>query len=134
MADTTKEVQKKEAAPVEQVERTRSRNIYTPDVDIVEKADSIVVIADVPGLDESGVDLTLEKNILSIYGTVEPEIPEKHELLHASYGIGDYQRSFTISDEIDREKIEASVKDGVLRVILPKAEVAQTRKITVKAG
>jgi len=134
MADTTKEVQKKEAAPVEQVERTRSRNIYTPDVDILEKTDSIVVIADMPGVDESGVDITLEKNVLSIYGTVDPEIPEKHELIHASYGIGDYQRSFTISDEIDREKIEASVKEGVLRVTLPKARVAQTRKITVKAG
>ena len=119
---------------MEQVERTRARNIYTPDVDIVEKTDSIVVIADMPGLDESAVDITLEKNVLSIYGTVDPEVPEKHELIHAAYGIGDYQRSFTISDEIDREEIEASVKDGVLRVILPKAKVAQTRKITVKAG
>ena len=134
MTDTTKEVQKKEVAPVEQVERTRSRNVYTPDVDIVERTDSIVVIADMPGVDESAVDITLEKNVLSIYGTVDPEIPEKHELIHASYGIGDYQRSFTISDEIDREKIEASVKDGVLRVTLPKAKVAQTKKITVKAG
>ncbi len=131
MSDGTKEVQEKDSA---QVERTRSTTVYTPDVDILEKENAIIVLADIPGADESNVDITLEKDVLSIYVKVQPEIPEKHQLLHAEYGVGDYQRSFTISNEIDREKIEAKVKSGVLRLVLPKAKAAQTRKIAVKAG
>ena len=131
MSDGTKEVQEKERA---QVERTRSMNVYTPDVDILEKSDAIIVLADIPGVGESNVDITLEKDVLSIYAKVEPEVPEKHQLLLAEYGVGDYQRSFTLSNEIDREKIEAMVKNGVLRLVLPKAKAAQTRKITVQAG
>jgi HSP20 family molecular chaperone IbpA len=131
MSDGTKEVQEKERV---QVERTRSTNVYTPDVDILEKDDSIIVLADIPGVRESNVDITLEKDVLSIYAKVEPEVPEKHQLLRAEYGVGDYQRSFTLSNEIDREKIEATVKNGVLRLVLPKAKPAQTRKIAVQAG
>ena len=130
-SEVTKEIQDKDRA---QVERTRSTNVFTPDVDILEKDESIIVLADIPGVGESGVDITLEKDVLSIYAKVEPEVPEKHQLLRAEYGIGDYQRSFTISNEIDREKIEATVKNGVLRLVLPKAKAAQTKKITVQAG
>ena len=126
-----KELQEKEQA---QVERTRSATVYTPDVDILEKEDSIIVFADMPGADEKSVDITLEKDVLSIYARVEPEVPEKHQLLHAEYGMGDYQRSFTISNEIDRDKIEARVKNGVLRLVLPKAPAAKTRKIAIQAG
>jgi len=126
-----KELQEKEQA---QVERTRSTTVYTPDVDILEKEDSIIVFADMPGADEKSVDITLEKDVLSIYARVEPEVPEKHQLLHAEYGMGDYQRSFTISNEIDRDRIEARVKNGVLRLVLPKAPAAKTRKIAIQAG
>ncbi len=126
-----KEIQEKEQA---QVERTRSTTVYTPDVDILEREDSIVVLADMPGADEKSVDITLEKDVLSIYARVEPEVPEQHQLLHAEYGMGDYQRSFTISDEIDRDRIEARVKNGVLRLVLPKAQAAKTRKIAIQAG
>ena len=126
-----KELQEKEQA---QVERTRSTTVYTPDVDILEKEDGIIVFADMPGADEKSVDITLEKDVLSIYARVEPEVPEKHQLLHAEYGMGDYQRSFTISNEIDRDRIEARVKNGVLRLVLPKAPAAKTRKIAIQAG
>ncbi len=131
MADVAKDIEKKEEG---QVERTRSTKVYTPDVDIMEASDTILVVADMPGVDESSVDITLEKNVLSIYGKVEPEIPGKHQLVYAEYGVGDYQRSFTISDEIDRDGIQATVKNGVLRLTLPKAKAAQTKKIAVKAG
>ena len=133
MESTTKDIQKKEAEVKEGVERTRSKKLYTPPVDIIEEKDSLFLIADMPGVDENSVDITLEKNVLTIYGTVEQEIPENHRLVSAEYGIGDYQRTFTLSDEIDREKIQASVKNGVLRLALPKAEAAKTRKIPVKA-
>ncbi|HSW64167.1 MAG TPA: Hsp20/alpha crystallin family protein [Dissulfurispiraceae bacterium] len=117
-----------------QVERTRPRRVYTPTVDIVEAKDYIEVYADMPGVDEVSVDVTLEKNVLTIYGKVEAEIPENHRLAVSEYGVGDYQRVFTLSDEVDREKIEATVKNGVLRIVLPKAAAAKTRKIAVRAG
>lgn len=132
MAETTGEIQKKEAGTPEKGERTRERRIYTPHVDIIERKDDIVVIADMPGVDDKSVDITLEKNILTIYGMVDADIPENHRLYLSEYGIGDYQRVFTLSDEVDREKIQATVKNGVLRLILPKAEAAKTKKIPVK--
>ncbi len=134
MAEKAKEIQKKEADQVERVERTRSGRIYNPDVDIIERKEYILVVADMAGIDEKSIDITLEKNVLSIYGRIEPEIPEKMRLAYAEYGVGDYQRIFTLSGEIDRERIEARVKDGVLKLILPKAEAAKTRKIEVKSG
>ncbi|GBE05746.1 spore protein SP21 [bacterium BMS3Abin10] len=133
MKTTTKDVQKKEAEVKEGVERTRSKKLYTPPVDIIEGKDSLFLVADMPGVDENSVDITLEKDILTVYGKVEPEIPDNHRLVSSEYGIGDYQRIFTLSDEIDRERIEAAVKNGVLRLTLPKAETAKTRKIPVKA-
>lgn len=133
MVTAQKDVRKKEAEVTEGVERTRSKRLYTPAVDIIENKEDLVLIADMPGADENSVEITLEKDLLTIYGKVEPDIPEKHRLVTSDYGIGDYQRSFTLSSEIDREKIEATVKNGVLRLTLPKAEGAKTRKIPVKA-
>jgi HSP20 family protein len=129
----TKEIQKKEAGMPHGVEPTRARKVYTPAVDIIERGDDIVVIADMPGVDEKSVDITLEKNVLSIYGRVEAVIPEQHRLLASEYGVGDYQRVFTVSDTVDRSRIQATVKTGVLRLVLPKAEEVKTRKIEVTA-
>jgi HSP20 family protein len=91
------------------------------------------VVADMPGVDENSVDITLEQNVLTIDGYAAPVEPKGHRLAYAEYRVGDYQRRFTLSDQIDRDKIEATVKDGVLRLHLSK--VAPTaRKIAVKAG
>jgi HSP20 family molecular chaperone IbpA len=132
MANEKKEVQKKTAATPVEAERTRSRKVYVPRVDIYETKDAMVMIADMPGVDEGSVDITLEKNILTVSGSVEPETYKDYTMAYAEYDIGDYQRSFTISDEVNREKIEASVKQGVLRVILPKAEPVKAKKIAIK--
>ncbi len=133
MADASKELHKKEAETPEKGERTRERRVYTPAVDIIERKDDIIVIADMPGVDETSVDIMIEKNVLTLYGRVEADIPEKHVLYLSEYGIGDFQRVFTLTDEVDREKIQATVKNGVLRIVLPKAEAVKTRKIAVKA-
>ncbi len=135
MAELTKEISKKEAETPQGVERTRPHKVYTPDVDILERKDEIVVMADLPGVDEKNLDITLEKNVLTIYGRVEP-IKELsgNRLAYSEYGVGDYQRAFTLSDEVDKEKIQATMKNGVLRLVLPKAEAARTRKIAVSAA
>ena len=138
MATESKELQtveaEKQEITTENAERTRARRAYIPRVDIYETEDALVMLADMPGVDENSVDITLEKNVLSINGYVEPAQPDNYSLAYAEYGVGDYQRSFTLSDEIDRDKIEAIVKNGVLRLQLPKAGPAKTRKITVKAN
>ena len=133
MVETTKDILKKEAETPQGVERTRPHKVYAPDVDILERKDEIVVTADLPGVDEKTLDITLEKNVLTIYGRVEPDIPGKQRLAYSEYSIGDYQRAFTLSDEVDKEKIQATVKNGVLRLVLPKSESARTRKIMVSA-
>ncbi len=134
MAELAKDIQKKEATQPDRIEQTRARRVYQPDVDIVETKEAIFVTADMPGIDETSVDLTLEKNLLTIYGKVDEVAQEGYSPAYAQYGIGDYRRVFTLSDEVDRDKIEATVKDGVLKLILPKAEAAKTRKIVVTQG
>ncbi|MDH4231689.1 MAG: Hsp20/alpha crystallin family protein [Nitrospirota bacterium] len=134
MANDTQDTKKKEVEAAQRDERTRERRVYTPSADIIEGKNGTTVIADIPGVDESSVDITLEKNILEIYGKVNPDIPQDLKLVMSEYGIGDYHRRFALSDEIDRDRIQATVKKGVLRLILPRAEKAKTRKIEVKAG
>lgn len=134
MSEKAKNLPKKESENTEIVERTRSARVYTPNVDIIERDEDIVLTADMPGVDEKSVDINLEKNILSIYGKVDLAAPEDLRLVYSEYGIGDYQRSFTLSGEIDRDKIKATLKNGVLKLILPKAEPLKAKKITVEAG
>jgi HSP20 family molecular chaperone IbpA len=130
----TMEVEKEEITAAEDSERTRECSCFVPRADIYEVDDQIVIVADVPGVNENSVEITLEKNVLTINSYVEPVEMEGYALAFAEYEVGDYQRSFRLSSEIDREKIQATIKDGVLRLYLPKAAAAQTRKISVKAG
>jgi len=115
-------------------ERTRDRLAFVPRADIYETEEAIVVVADMPGVDENSVDITLENNVLTINGNVEMEPPEGYSLSYAEYRVGDYQRAFSLSDQIDREGIEATVKDGVLRLHLPKITEARIKKIAIRAG
>jgi len=132
--DQAMEVQKQEEAPAEEMERTRSRRSFVPRADIYETDKEIFVLADVPGANENTIDITLEKNVLTINAYIEPTIPSGFDVAYAEYEEGDYQRSFRLSDEIDRDKIEATVTEGVLRLRLPKSQEAKTKKISVKTG
>jgi HSP20 family protein len=130
------QTQKQEIETKENAERTRATPVFLPNVDILSTEEGIVILADMPGVDEKDVDITIEKNILTINGyvpTLTP-VPEGYELAYNECGFGDYQRTFTLTDEIDRDNIEATLKHGVLRLLLPKAPQAQTRKITVKTA
>lgn len=125
---------KQESETPQGTERTRSRKVYIPLVDITESEDALMLVADMPGVDEQGVEVVVEKNVLTVKGTVGPETPPGYELSHGEYGVGDYERSFTLPNEIDREGIVATIKDGVLSLTLPKARQAIARKVTVTAG
>jgi len=124
--------EKEEVTVPDGVERIHNRKVYVPKADIYETEKDLVLALDVPGVDESGVDIMLEKNILNIKARVEWERPEGFSLSYSEYAVGDFERAFTISDEIDRDRISATVKNGVLTITLPKAAPAE-KKIAVKA-
>src|SRR5512135_138483 len=134
MTDTSRDLVKKEAGVPEGVERTKPRKVFKPDVDIIEEKEETVLTADLPGVDEKSLDITLEKNVLTIRGRVEPEIRASLRLAYGEYEVGDYERAFTLSDEVDRDKIQASIKNGVLKLVLPKAAEAKARKIAIAAA
>jgi len=132
-SNVLQETEKQEVEVVEGTERTRSGKAYIPRADIYETDEAVVLVTDMPGVDENAIDITLEKNVLSIIGYVNFKRPENVGLVYAEYDVGDYERKFTVSDEIDRDKIEATVKDGVLRLYMPKSGPVKARRISVKA-
>lgn len=109
------------------------RPAYTPLIDIHEGPDGLILEADLPGATEHDVGIELEDNVLSLHARVTPPGPEGTRLLHEEYRLGDFVRSFILSDEVERSKIAAELKNGVLRLTLPKAERAKTRRIEIKS-
>jgi HSP20 family molecular chaperone IbpA len=128
------QVEKQEVEVVEGTERTRPGKAYIPRADIYETNNELVIVADMPGVAENSLDITLEKNVLSIKGFVEFPTPDHYSLAYAEYEVGDFERNFTLSNDLDQENISAKVKNGVLYVHLPKLAPAKTKKITVNAG
>lgn len=114
-------------------ESTRNVPVYIPAVDIYESENEIVLLADMPGVAPGDVDVDLRDNQLTLLGKVSLEERQERVLLQ-EYGVGDFYRQFTLSSRIDQGKIEASMKDGVLTLTLPKAEVAKPKKVVVKAS
>ena len=114
-------------------ESTRNVPVYIPAVDIYESENEIVLLADMPGVAPGDVDVDLRDNQLTLLGKVTLEERQERALLQ-EYGVGDFYRQFTLSSRIDQGKIEASMKDGVLTLTLPKAEVAKPKKVVVKAS
>jgi HSP20 family molecular chaperone IbpA len=133
MAEQMQTMEKREAQTPAGVERMAPRRIFHARADIIESNENIVILADMPGVDEKSVDITLENNVLTINGAIAETVPQGHTLAYAEYEVGDYQRVFTLNEEVDREGISAVVKNGVLRLTLPKAPQARTRKIPVKS-
>jgi HSP20 family protein len=110
-----------------------ARETYTPPIDIHEVAEGLTLEADLPGATEQNLQILLEDNVLNLYATVDSPASEGARLVHEEYRLGDYHRSFILSDEVDRERITAELKNGVLRLFLPKAERARTRRIEIKS-
>ena len=126
--DTITKPAAEEPAPAE---RTRCGSYYRPSVDILERADELLVRADVPGASGDDVDVDFEDGTLTIHAKVKPRQPDV-EFLIREYGVGDYFRTFHVSEAIDPEKITAEYAEGVLTLHLPKARAARPRKIEVK--
>ena len=134
MADTeNKALQAREKSEVTTpAEQTRPGPVFTPAVDIFETDQDITLLADMPGVKSGDLDIDLHENVLSLDGEVKaPEGADEVDVIR-EYRTGKYYRQFTLSQVIDQSKIDAELKDGVLRLKLPKIEAATPRKITVK--
>jgi len=135
MAITTKNVPaKKVEGELVPAERTRERPEFIPNVDIIERKTDLYLVADLPGTTERDVDINVEKNVLTITARVVPPEARPGRTFLAEFESGDWRRSFTLSNDIDQGGIEATYRDGVLRLRLPKAKQTMPRKITVKTA
>ncbi|MGB5159061.1 Hsp20/alpha crystallin family protein [Desulfobacterium sp. N47] len=128
----TKELKAKEKQEfINTAEQTQSGLVFTPAVDIFETEREITLLADMPGVTGDNVTIDLNEGILTVSGNIKPweEADESDVLIE--FEVGKYYRQFSLSEVIDQSKIEAKMEDGVLRLVLPKAEKAMPRKITV---
>ena len=125
----------REPGPTDPIREDRERVVqtFTPPIDIHEQPEGLVLEADLPGAVEQNLRVQLEDNVLSLHARIEAPVPEGARLLHEEYRVGDYQRSFILGDEVDRERITAELTHGVLRLFLPKADRLRTRRIEIKS-
>jgi HSP20 family protein len=115
-------------------EDTRPTAVFAPEVDIYETAEALVVLADLPGVASENLSIHLEEDVLTLEGDAEGAEPDAQPYLLQEYRTGRYRRQFTISEAIDREKISAHLKNGELKLVLPKAAAAKPQRISVSAG
>ena len=111
-----------------------NQHTFTPRVDIWETDAGYNLEVEMPGVSKEGIDVKLEDGILSILGRVQPTEVTGFEKVHTEYQVGNYERQFKISEVIDESKINASVKNGVLQLELPKRESAKPKRIEVKVA
>ena len=111
-----------------------ARTALVPPVDIFENDVGITLMADMPGVSKERLGVRVDGDNLLIEGSAEVKVPEQLELLHSEIRNPYFRRSFTLSRELDPSKIEASLRDGVLRLHIPKAEEARPRRVEVKVG
>lgn len=119
-----REVEKKQEA-------TAPARLFMPTTDIFEAEHALTVVLEMPGVDKSTVDISVEAGVLTIDGRLDFSKYEGMQPVYTEYNIGHYRRSFSLSNKIDQSKIAAEMKDGVLTVTLPKAEEAKPRRISV---
>lgn len=120
------------AKPDESAEESvPQRLLFNPPIDIYETPDGLVLYADLPGVTTEGLDLQVQDNRLTLFGRIQQCDNDDGNVLHEEYKVGDFLRSFILSDEVDHDRITARLNHGVLRVELPRASRSQPRRIEV---
>lgn len=125
MADTNTQMTEGNA------ETTRSQPRFSPPTDIVETGEAILLLLDMPGADPDTLDVTLDHRVLNITAHSTSSAPDGYAAAFIEYAEGDYERRFIVSEDVDEEHIEAALKDGVLRLKLPKVSPSPAKKISV---
>lgn len=133
MSEQELQVQEKQMVQQEN-EATKPEKYFIPAVDIFEDEEKVTVVAEMPGVKNTGVDVALEDDVLTIRGQRQEDTPEEGRLLLQEYESGSYLRRFTVAETIDQDNIRAVMTNGLLKVELPKAAPAKPRKIEVQPG
>ena len=119
--------------PAEATPRPSGPHVVPP-VDVYEDENGITLLADLPGVSREGLGVHVEGDTLTIEGSANVAGPQDLELVYGEARVPAYRREFTLSRELDASRIEAQLKDGVLRLVIPKAEEARPRRIEVRVG
>jgi len=127
-----KDVKTQESKTVQQA--GQDERVIRPPVDIYEDVAGITLQADMPGVPKDRLNIHVDKDMLSIAGDAFIDTPEGMDALYADVIVTRYQRSFSLSGELDGTKVDASLKDGVLTLHIPKREEHKPRKIEVRVG
>jgi HSP20 family protein len=114
------------------VEKRAPETVLRAPVDIFEDAEGITLLADMPGVDREHLNLEVANDALTVEGEVKIDMPQDMEALYADVRSTRYRRSFSLSGELETGEIDATLKDGVLRVRIPKRAEARPRKIKVR--
>jgi len=131
---TDQELTTREKQELKTSEQTRPGRTYVPEVDIYETQDSLWLWADMPGVDENSLEVRVADSVLSIEGQVSLQEYDNLNPVYTEYNVGNYKRSFSLSNDIDVAQIKARMTDGVLALELPKAERAKPKRIAVSVG
>jgi HSP20 family molecular chaperone IbpA len=131
MADA-QELQVQQKREVEKkTEATTPARVFVPVTDIFETPQALTVVLEMPGVDRNSIEASVEDDVVTIEGRIDFAKYEGMQPVYTEYNVGHYARSFQISNKIDQSKISAEMKDGVVTLVLPKAEQAKQRKIPV---
>ena len=139
-AATRQDVNRKSDVQESRADATRSESArrdsqaMTPRVDVLEDDSGITLVADMPGVSKESLEIKVENDALSIEGTISAATPQALEATYAEVRVPSYRRSFTLSRELDAGHIEAQLKDGVLKLRIPKHEQARPQRISVKVS
>jgi HSP20 family protein len=129
-SDQELQVQRKREVDSKQ-ETTIPARAFVPVTDIFETEEALTVIMEMPGVAKEYVDVNVENNVLTIEGRIDFSKYERLQPVYTEYNVGHYARTFRLSSKIDQDRISAEIKDGVMTLLLPKAEKAKARRIKV---
>jgi HSP20 family molecular chaperone IbpA len=112
-------------------EATIPARIYVPPTDIFETEQALTIVAEMPGVEKAKVDVSVEDGVLTIQGQIDFSKYQDLRPVYTEYNVGHYRRSFSLSNRIDQNRISAEMNDGVLTLVLPKAEEAKPRRVAI---
>ena len=112
-------------------ESTMPARLFLPQTDIFETSEALTLVLEMPGVDKGSVEVKVESDVLNIEGRVDFSNYDGLQPLYTEYNVGHYARSFRLSSKIEQDGISAELRDGVMTLLLPKAEKAKARKIKV---
>ena len=115
-------------------EGTKPTRAFLPNADIFETEETLTIVLEMPGIDRDHIEIGVEDGVLTVEGGIDFGKYEGLQPVYSEYHVGPYRRGFRISNRVDQDKISAEMRDGVIKLVLPKAEEAKPRKIEVKSA